>query len=356
MALQNHSNRWRTAAFLLAAGVIVFLIVLRFFPIGNDYYYYYRPIADQWLNGDHTLYDGPNQRLFYPPWTLFVILPLGLPSLEAGSALLNTASLLCLLLAITLISRLKPVPRFGLLLALLNLHTFDLFILGQLDLFVLAGLVLCWWAVVKQRPLLVGLGLCLMAIKPVNVLLPVVVILLAVRHWPRRQSAVVFIPPLLMLIVSSVMVGFDWPLKYITNFKDPVSVLAISIWRGAAALELPVWLPALPGLIVVTAVLCLAWRDGLTERTLGLAVAANLAFTIYAHGHYYVLLIPAMIAVSRSSKPLALVAYLATFAPLLRLPYGFGASWVGVLYPLLLLAGLWLVSRSAASSHTNSSA
>lgn len=353
MTAQTRPPRLLLSALLLAAIIaVVFLLMLRFFPLGNDYFYYYRPIAEQWLNGDHTLYDGPNQRLFYPPWTLFVILPLGLPSLAAGSALLNTASLVCLLLALVLLSRLHPPPRYGLLLALLNLHTFDLFLLGQLDLFVLAGLVLSWWAVVQERPLLVGLGFCLLAIKPVNVILPTLLILIALRRWPRHRLASVFIPPLVMVLLSSALVGFDWPLKYLANFTDPVSVLAISIWRGAAALGLPEWLPAVPALLAVAALLRLTWRDGLTERTLSLAVATNLTFTPYAHGHYYVLLIPALIYVSRYSRLLALLAYAATFAPLLRAPYGFGASWVGVLYPLLLLAGLWLLPETGQTEPT----
>lgn len=102
------------------------------------------------------------------------------------------------------------------------------------------------------------------------------------------------------------------------------------------------------------AFLRVAWRDGLNERTLGLALATNLAFTTYAHGHYYVLLIPAMIAVARHSRPLALLAYVTTWAPLLRSPFGFGASWVGVLYPLALLAALWwCVPGSSPSSPTD---
>lgn len=182
MFTQRHLLR---GALLLSLAVIIFLVVLRFFPIGNDYFYYYRPIAEQWLRGDRTLYDGPNQRLFYPPWTLIVILPLGPPSLEAGSALLNTASLLALLLSLYLHSQLAALPRYGVLLALLNLHTVDLFILAQLDLLALAGMLLAWWALARRRPLLVGLGFCLMAIKPLNLILLGILFLLALR---RRRA------------------------------------------------------------------------------------------------------------------------------------------------------------------------
>ncbi len=338
MLTQRHLLR---GALLLILVIVTFLVVLRFFPIGNDYFYYYRPIAEQWLNGDRTLYDGPNQRLFYPPWTLVVILPLGPPSLEAGSALLNTASLLALLFSLYLHGQLATLPLYGVLLALLNLHTVDLFILAQLDLLALAGVLLAWWAFMKRRPLLVGLGFCLMSIKPLNLILLGILFLMALRRWSRAEVLRAFLPPLVLLLISSALVGFDWPLKYIANFEEPVSTLGISVWRAAEAFGLPRGLPAPLAIIALLAFLRVAWRDGLTERTLGLALATNLAFTTYAHGHYYVLLIPVMIAVARHNRPLAVLAYVTTWAPLLRSPFGFGASWVGVLYPLVLLAALW---------------
>jgi hypothetical protein len=337
---------------VIAIAIGIFLFVLQVFPIGNDYFYWYRPIAEQWLNGDRTLYDGPNQRLFYPPWTLFVILPLGPPSLVVGSALLNTLSLLCLLLALMLHRSLVRVTLLGLLLALLNLHTVDLFILGQLDFIGLGGILLAWWGAARRRPLWLGLGLCMMSMKPVNMILPGILLLIAMRGWSWREVIQAFLPLVVMVLVSSALVGFDWPLKYAANFVDPVSRLAISIWRGAEALGLPGWLPAPFALIAALAFLRVAWRDGLTERTLALAVTTNLAFSMYAHGHYYVALLPAMIAIARHNRWVALLAYLATWAPLLRSPFGVEASWVGVLYPVILLTALWWVVPNHAHQTT----
>lgn len=349
---QQYTFAWRRWALLGGLAIVAFLVVLRFFPIGNDYYYYYRPLAEQWLRGDHSMYDGPNQRLFYPPWTLFIILPLGLPSMEVGAALLTSASLACLLLALLVLRRLQPSPRYGLVLALVNLSVVDLIVHGQLDMFLLAGLALGWQAVEKRQPLLLGVGLCLMGMKPVNIVLTVLLFLIAIRRWSWREIGLVFTPPLLMLLASSALVGFDWPLKYIANYHDPVSKFAISIWRGAETLNLPLWLPAIPVLIAVLAFLRLAWRDGLTEQTLGIAVATNLAFTPYAHGHYYVALIPAFFAVARRDWRWALLAWVATWVPLLRSPLGPEASWLGVFYPLILLAALWRLSPAKAKENS----
>ena len=321
---QQPTFAWRRWALLAGMAVVIFLVVLTFFPLGNDYYYYYRPLAEQWLRGDHTMYDGLNQRLFYPPWTLFIILPLGVPSLEAGSAVLTTASLMCLLLALYVLRRLQPIPRYGLVLALVNLSVVDLIIHGQLDMFTLAGMVLGWWAVEKRNPLLLGAGFCLMSMKPVNIVLPVLVFLIAIRKWSWRDIGLVFTAPLLMLAASSALVGFDWPLKYVANYHDPVSKFAISIWRGMAVLNLPTWLPAIPGVVALLAFLRRAWREGLTEWTLGIAIATNLAFTPYAHGHYYVALIPAFLSVSRRDWRWAVLAWAADLGTTAAL-----AVWAG---------------------------
>src|SRR5262245_40835174 len=117
------TRRWILILLLILIG---FWGVLQFLPIGTDYYYYYRPIADQWMQGDRTMYDGPNHRLFYPPWNLLIILPLGFFSIPVGSALLNYTSLLLLFISISIIQRIKPVALLVIVLSILNLHMINL--------------------------------------------------------------------------------------------------------------------------------------------------------------------------------------------------------------------------------------
>ncbi len=56
------------------------------------------------------------------------------------------------------------------------------------------------------------------------------------------------------------------------------------------------------------------------------------------------LLIPAFLFVASRSRALAVVAYALTWTPLLRLWWGFAATWLDFGYLLVLLMGVWWVS------------
>jgi hypothetical protein len=333
--------------YLVVAALLLigFVIIWKFFPVGWDYYYYYRPFTDQWFGKlNQAPLDGPGLPLVYPAWTLLVLLPPGLFPLEMGSALLNYTSLILLFLSIYIFQRIRPASPFIVLLAILNLHTAKMFGLAQLDMFSLAGVAVSWWAIRKQRPWLLGIGFCLLAIKPANVILVGLVFLFSLRTWPRQQIVQAFVPPLIMVVISTLLAGINWPIEYLQNFDSLDSELAILIWRAADQLGLPRWPFAVMGIISVVAFVRLAWREGLTERTVGIAIATTFVFSFYAQSAYYVLLIPAFIYVARRYWWLALLAYAFTWAPLLRAPFGPEAMWVSIFYPVLLLIGLWLES------------
>jgi hypothetical protein len=103
------------------------------------------------------------------------------------------------------------------------------------------------------------------------------------------------------------------------------------------------WLPAVLTLLAVAGFLGLAWRVGLSQWTLSVALATNLAFTPYANDNHFVVLIPAFIFVARHDWRLAVLAYLTTWTPLLRLIWGYGASSIDIVYPFVLLVASWLV-------------
>lgn len=334
---------------LLAIGSMgIFLVVMEFIPYGSDYYYHFRPLAEQWFNNQPHMYDGPAERLFYPPWSLFVILPIGLFSIKAGHAFLFLVSALSLILAVHLLSKIFPLPRYGWILAVVNLHSFDLFIRGQIDGPILIGVVLGLWAVQQRRPFMLGIAFVLMTLKPpMNVLLPCLLYLVSIRRWSRQELIRVFSLPLLTLIVSSLVLGFDWPLVALQNAEGPVNYLSISLWRGAALLGLPGWIVALPALVAAAWFIRIIFREGTTEYTVGLALTINFTFTLYANGDHYILLIPAFLYVARRNWRLAFLAYLTTWTPLLRLPLGYDAAVLDVFYPLILLLSIWWLERNS---------
>lgn len=331
----------------LVIGVVMALTVVlaRVMPPGPDYYYTQRPIAERLLRGQTRLYDGYSYGLYNAPWSIALIIPLTFLSVPLGQAVLTVMSLLGIILAVHAVREPERLPVVFVVLAVVNLHTFDLVIRGNLDAFMLAGVGVSWIGFQRKNPWLLSLGFWLMSIKPVNVALAGLLFLFSIRRWPFKHWLKASSLLLVSLVVSLFVNGPDWPLRYLNTYKadPPYTFLIVTVWRAASALHLPT------ALIVAACGLALAawgyavWKAGLTQLTLGLALATNLIVTPYALGYHYILLIPAFLYVARRSRAWALLAYAATWTPLLRLRFGFGITWIDLAYPLILLVALWLI-------------
>jgi hypothetical protein len=216
---------------------------------------------------------------------------------------------------------------------------------GQIDAFILGGVIISWWAIREEHPLALGAGLMIMAIKPVNLLLTFALFLIAIGAWPRRLWLRVAPIPVIVLVVTTLIVGLDWPINYLINYRtqQPFDYLGITIWRGLNIVGLP-WFPfTIVAILAITVFLRLAWRDGLNKRTLSIALATNLMFTSYANGNHYVMLIPAFLYVFEGNWRWGIVAYLATLTPFLRSVYGYNAAVLDLGYVMLLWIGAWML-------------
>lgn len=325
--------------------VAISLAIASFWPWGADYFYHFYPLAEQWVRGDFDMFDGPGVRLFYPPWSMIVIGPLGLLPLDIAHGFLLTGTIVLMVVAIRIFQDSQQIPTYSIFLALCNLHSFDLFIRGQIDAVVLLGVVLGFWAVRHRQPVALGFGFCLMAMKPpLNVALPALLYLISIRAWTRKEWAVTLAIPLLMVLVFSLIVGLTWPLDFVRNVEAPVDYLSISLWRGARLLGLPQWPIIMLALPAIGVFLRHAWQHGTTPLSLSIALATNMTFTFYANGDHYILLIPALIVVIQYHKVAGLLAYALTWTPLLRLAWGANASPLDVFYPLMLLATSYLIA------------
>jgi Glycosyltransferase family 87 len=353
--------RWQVGTGFVIAGIIaasVFLVA-QFWPIGPDYYFTYYRTAEKWLNGETRLYDGnptteipgnPDIGFFNAPWTLGLLVPLALLPLQLGEALLNVGSVLGMVLCIRALAQTKPVPLFAIVLALANLHTLDTLLRGQIDVLPLIGVVIGWWAVQSRRPLVLSLGFALIGTKPLNVALPALILLLAIREWRLADKLKAFSVPLILFGLSELIFGLDWPVRYLAygRYLPPNDYLSTSIWRGAAQIGFPALPIAVGAGIAVVALLILAWRVGINQWLVAVALATNALFSTYIHGNHYILLIPALVVVARRDWRLAMLAYAATFTPLLRLLWGFEAARIDVVYPLILFLALWGLKLTAA--------
>ncbi len=331
----------------LASGMVVGLVFVlaRVMPLGPDYYYTQRPIAERFLRGQTRLYDGYSYGLYNAPWSIILIIPLTFLSVPLGQAVLTVMSLLGIILAVHAVRETERLPVIFVVLAVVNLHTFDLIIRGNLDAFMLAGIGVSWLAFNRKNPWLLSLGFWLMSIKPVNVALAGLLFLFAMRRWPFKDWLKASSLLLVSLVVSLVVNGPDWPLRYLNTYKadPPYTFLIVTVWRAAGALHLPTALIAALCGIALAGLGYAVWKVGLTQLTLSLALATNLIVTPYALGYHYILLIPAFLYVARRNRAWALLAYTATWTPLLRLRFGFSITWIDLAYPLILLAALWLI-------------
>ncbi|MCZ7539433.1 MAG: DUF2029 domain-containing protein [Anaerolineae bacterium] len=333
---------------IFAVTILLVIVLIDVWPIGADYYFTFRPVAESFLRGETRLYDAESLGFFKAPWTLLYLIPLTWFSLNTGQAILTVSTLLMLILATHLVRSCESIPRVALVFALLNLHTFDLLIRGQVDHLILLGIALGWWSIWRHRPWGLSLAFWLMAIKPINVVLVAIVYLIAIRHWSRGEQVRALALPVVSLLVSFIFLGADWPLRYIDNyrvFSPPKAYLTLTVWRVARSVDLPFWPLILLAAACVALTLWLAWRVGLNRWTLSLALATNLVFAQYATGNHYVYLIPAVLFVTARSRRAGLLAYLTTFTPLLRLVFGVSIAPIDLLYPIALFVAAWNSAR-----------
>jgi hypothetical protein len=173
----------------------------------------------------------------------------------------------------------------------------------------------------------------------------------ALRRWSKINLLKLLSLPVGAFLVSLFVVGFDWPVRYFANLHSwenvrawpPDTPLTATIWRAAGALHVSntAALAVCSGVVLVFIVGVWRWRTSL--GVLGLALATNLFVTPYAFGHHYVLLVPAFLFVAARNRWLAVIAWMTTWTPLLRIIFGLNVGWIDVIYPTVLLVATWLM-------------
>jgi hypothetical protein len=337
-------------AILIAIGLWLFVFLAeRYFPMGADYLYYFRPLAEQWRDGYWHMYDGLRNRLLYPPWSLFIIAPLGWFPFDTGKALLLLLSVLAIIAALRLLYHPRKIPVWILIMALTHLHAFDMYVRGQFDSVVLLGIALALWAYQRKQPLWFSLALCLATVKPpAGWALALIVFMIGIRGWSLREKLLVTVFPIVCLAVSVLAFGVDFPIQFLNNLEPPVDYLSISLWRFANANSIPLFVLVPPLIIAGFCWLRVAWREGVTLRVIAIALATNFVFIPYANGDHYVILLPAFIYVAARNWKLATLIYLLTWTPLLRLPLGYDAAVLDIFYPVALLLASWFLAPPVA--------
>ncbi len=340
---------------LIVVFLVIFLLLGRFLPVGPDYFFTFRPVTLAFLRGETRLFDPESIGYYNAPWGIFLFAPTLLFSLGYGQAVITLGAIAGLFLSIYAANSFEGKNHLVMLIAVLaamaNLHTFDVIIRGNIDGFLLLGLGLGWLGVDQRKPILVGIGLWLLSIKPLNVILVMIVIFWVTKNWSVKEKLTYMAPLGGTIFLSFLIFGFDWPARYIQsiNAHPPYIYLQTSLWRAFAFFGL------MPQLAYVIAVLFLVVFGIILvhldiERIsilLAFALAVNLTITPYALGSHYILLAPVFVLLV-AHFGWFLVAWFLTLTPLLRISGGFSMAWIDIGYPIAMMVGtLLLVYREA---------
>jgi len=289
---------------------------------------------------------GPHH--FLAPWGPLLLIPTLPFAIWYGQLLLNGISFVGVLQSTRIV---HDAPFYLLMLATFNPHTFDLILRGNVDGLMALGLFMAWVGLQRKHPLLLGFGLWVLVIKPINVVIPTIFFLFSIRNWSWRDQAMVAMPIGVSLLISFAVFGLDFPLRYLQLRQEipPVLYLQTSPTRLFDIFGIPHIV--LYALIVATWIptIILLWREKQPRlELLALALTVNLTFTIYSLGYHYVLLAPVFVMLAKWDQRWLLVWFF-TWTPFLRYPLGYEAAVIDHLYPLVLFFGVLMYYRAQKS-------
>jgi Glycosyltransferase family 87 len=350
-------------AFDLYAAVATYIPQFR---VRNDFRLIYGAALDGWTYGYSHLYDLAVQKQVVEGlgpgtyWSPYLNPPplawLGTPFLPVpfdGAILLWTL----LVMAAAWLAWRLVAPGGGALTRWAHLALFlGLFptafglMVGQPVSLVAAAVAVAWWLADRRRPVLAGLALSLVAVKPQLALL-VPLSLLVAGHG--RMFAAWFAATAVMVVVALVLLGGDGLQRY----RDALSLA--SQWEPtrryaiAGPLGLGPQVYVVEVVVVVVAVVA-AWRQRRTgaARPIATGIVASLLFTPYVGFQDFAMLVVAAWLVIRSGAASLQVALMVIGYALLELALVVLAVPILVAEALLLLSMLWSPNQAAAAQHT----
>jgi hypothetical protein len=211
---------WTKLSWVLAIEIAAIMVILAFFlPGGEDIFYYYQLFASGCLDCG-----------FVPYFAQWILAPLSwIPRTWLWPVW--TALSLGLLLALCKWSGVNPV------FLMLSFPTFGQVWLGQVDVLICLGLMILFFS---KNDYFRGAGLILAAIKPQISGFAVMIFLL---EQDFRQVLRILVLPTLVLLISLVFFGWNWPFEWILN---AINQIPNHVWRLAAGDLWPFALILLP--------------------------------------------------------------------------------------------------------------
>jgi len=225
--------------------VLIVTIAAFFLPGGDDLYRFYLPFAQGCLECG-----------FGPYYTSWILAPMTLirPSLLWPVWVFLTA--------LSLLWASRRLDTNGLL-VLLTFPAMGQIWLGQIDGILLVGLTM---ALLAANPYGRGIGLLLASIKPQVTGVAILIIL-----WYERERLKTLVVPALVLLVSFIAWGPDWPVRWLAASSQP----PLHVWRLATLFPY--------GLLTFLSLFCL---KGKRQKVQGALLASSLGMPFYGTYSY----------------------------------------------------------------------
>ncbi len=257
LSLQRLKNGWihltskRMQPVLFLEVAILIVIALAILPGGFDYKGYFHPMAQGCFNCTYN-----------PYFTEWFMRPFGIFPWRTSYLIFSAVSIGIVWWSAR---RLGGSP----FIALVSATFLWVLWLGQIDVLPALGLGLAWWSIQKERPVLAGLGLLLLATKPQLGGFAIAALVL----WGGWRTLII---PGVAAAISFLIYGIDWPMRWLSY--TPQTMFAGDAWFYIA----PTWL-----LISLVGVVFIRGR----REQLHYIVAATLAGAPFLGAYSYFLLL-----------------------------------------------------------------
>jgi hypothetical protein len=260
LSLQSLKNGWahlsskRMQPILFLEVAILIVLALAVMPGGFDYKGYFHQMAQGCFNCTYN-----------PYFTEWFMRPFGIFPWRTSYLIFSAVSILIVWWSAR---RLGGSP----FIVLVSATFLWVLWLGQIDVLPALGLGLAWWSLQKERPVLAGLGLLLLATKPQLGGFAI----LALAFWGGWRTLII---PAAAAAISFLIYGIDWPVRWMGY--TPQTMFAGDAWFYIA----PTWM-----LISLIGVIFIKGR----REQLHYIVAATLAGAPFlgAYSYFVLLLFP----------------------------------------------------------------
>jgi hypothetical protein len=284
---------------------LVFLILLPLVLITirnpNNDFGIISSIVRDWVAGRMDLYEAGSVYYNYTPWLAFFYLPLSFIPNPFGQLIFNIISLSLLIWSTWYLS--KPISWRAMAISLTTIYTAMLIIQGQWDAIVLASLTLGWIGFQRKNPWLVGIALVGMTTKYTNVIIPMLILLFAIRSWPIKKLILTAVIPLGIFGISFVIAGWDWPIRYFHLLKVTMAYFqkyeVTTLFSNTSyPVSYRLILPPLGSILTILLALLSLYllfrllRRGVSLDSMNLALALNLVVSPYFTFHHIIYLAP----------------------------------------------------------------